>query len=319
MISAWKECATPTGFRYRKWIPAEMPRIPDDYADSIVYLYQSAADVEKNNADGCGMLAGVAFKDNPNRAHVYLVSASHVAENCRVARYNTLHGPRAVDLTASRWLQHREGADISVFPLESSAYFDERMTMIRSTSFMTQKRMGKIPLRHGDELFMVSHFASHPGDADNEPIIRFGTLTKRYPVRVAVENAQDQESFLAEMISVPGHSGSPVFVYFHGTQARLGTDMQVPKPGIYLLGLHAGCYLERQPVRKPDGEAVASELYVNSNSGIAYVIPAWKAAEILNYGELKRARRQAEHVLTRSHPRAFPATQHRRSSEGRPG
>ena len=69
--------------------------------------------------------------------------------------------------------------------------------MIRSDILISREKAEEIPLRHGDELFMVSRYIGHPGNDENEPVVRFGTLAKRRPVMVRVENDNDQESFLA--------------------------------------------------------------------------------------------------------------------------
>jgi hypothetical protein len=157
------------------------------------------------------------FTGNPGLYHAYVVTNVHVARESRVVRYNTREGPKTVDLTAGQWIAHPGGSDVTACFLGLDASFDERTSTASVNSFMTAELMGQIPLQHGDELFMVSRYLGHPGDTDNETIVRFGTLAKSRPITI-----DNQESFLADMRSLPGHSGSPTFVFFYGMQARLG-------------------------------------------------------------------------------------------------
>jgi hypothetical protein len=265
-----------------------MPRIPQAYVDSVIYLYPSAVAAERGESvGGCGILVGVEYKGSPEAHHVYAVTNVHVAKETRVVRYNTGGGTRTVDLTASRWLSHLDGSDVAV----CRASIDAPVTIMPTEIFLTRERVEEIPLRHGDELFMASRYISHPGENDNEPIVRFGTLAKSRPVKI-----DNRESFLAEMRSLPGHSGSPAFVYFTGLQLRLGADAvdALPKSAIYLLGLDWGHPPEKRRVLHRDGRPVPEGFYVNDNSGIACIVPAWKIAEILESDDLVREREEAE-------------------------
>jgi hypothetical protein len=166
--------------------------------------------------------------------------------------------------------------------------------MLKHTSFMTKEHMGDIPLRHGDELFMISRYADHPGKTDNEPVVRFGTLAKVRPVTMPVEERK-QEGFLAEMRSLPGHSGSPTFIYHTRLQLRLGADPEdkLPKPRIYLLGIDCAHPSLKRKVFDTYGKEFEG-FYVRENSGMACIVPAWRITEILENDELKEARRKAE-------------------------
>ena len=277
-----------------------MPRIPESYIDCLVYLYGSVEAAERSErVGGCGLLIGVEFRDIPNLHHVYAVTNFHVAEVCRVVRYNTKAGrPQCDDLSRSRWFSHQDGSDVSVCPLGFSAYFDERVTMVRAKSLLTRKRMSRIPLRFGDELFMVSRYINHEGDTENEPIARFGTLAKPRPVLVRDKGGDEEELFLAEVKSLPGHSGSPVFVYFHGMQPRLGADEVPPRAATYLLGIDSGLLPQPASVYEaaPSGREgpIDTGHFVYANSGISTVVPAWKITDILMCPELRLLRQRTE-------------------------
>ncbi len=235
---------------------------------------------------------------------MYVATNAHVAETCRVVRYNTREGPQFHDLTRSRWHGHPDGWDIKVCSLRDSAFFDDQITMLSPVSFLTRKQVGKIPLRHGDELFMISRYMGHPGDNDNEPIARFGTLAKPHPVLVEGYEKREQESFLAEMRSLAGHSGSPAFLYFYGTQPRLGADTPkaLTKSRILFLGLDWGHLPLKRPVYREGTKNRFPGVDVEYNSGITCIVPAWRIAEILNNDELKRERQEIEGALAGRRP-----------------
>lgn len=282
-----------------------MPRIPEIYVNSVVYVYGSVEAAERGDpVGGCGVLVGVGLEKYPDYCHAYVVTNAHVSDIDRVVRYNTREGLRSADLTDAQWFSHPEGWDVSVCPLGTNAFFDDRISILRSAILISREQMEEIPLRHGDELFMVSRYVGHPGDIDNEPVVRFGTLAKRGPVIVRLDNDDDQECFLAEMRSLPGHSGSPTFVYFYGMQPRLGADEvdNLPKPGIYLLGIDLAHLPETRPVwrlNEHDRLVETPDLFTEDNSGITCVLPAWRITEILDCDELKRERRQIEDAIER--------------------
>jgi hypothetical protein len=307
MIVPWEDCVTPTGFCYRRSVRPDVPRVPDTYVNSVVYIYKSVADAERSRrGGGCGVLVGVPCEQIPEVGHVYVVTNAHVAETCRVVRYNTQQGVRIHDLSAVRWYDHPDGWDVSVCPLLLTFFFDDKVAVLRDSLFLTRERMEGIPLRHGDELFMVSRYGDHPGDDSNEPIVRFGTLAKSRPVIVKRPDG-DKEAFLAEMRSLPGHSGSPAFVFFYGMAARLGADEpdKLPKPATHLLGIDSFHPAQKRWMKEsmPDGkDRVVGTHYVEENSGIAGIVPAWRIAEILDRDELKEDRRKTEEAMMEEPP-----------------
>lgn len=277
-----------------------MPRVPEVYVDSVVYIYKTVADAERGNrGGGCGVLVGVECEHMPDVGHVYVVTNAHVSKTFRVVRYNSHEGVQVLDLSKVRWFDHPDGWDVSVCPLFLTVDLDDRTSVLRSEILLTRELAEEIPLRHGDELFMVSRYSGHPGDDENEPIVRFGTLAKSRPVTMT-RPGRNQEFFLAEMRSLPGHSGSPAYVFFSGTQVRLGADKEPPKAAVYVLGIDSFHPAQKRLVREDMGggaSEVVGTYYVEENSGIAGIVPAWRIAEILDCDELKEDRRKTEEAM----------------------
>lgn len=289
------------GMPYSKWV-FDMPRVPQAYADGVVYLYRDEEAARQGESlGGCGAFVGVETDFVRGLHHIYVVTNAHISDNFRTVRYNTQAGPASMDLSGAKWFQ--AGDDLSICRTGVHWFYDERVSFIRSDVLMSRERMEQIPLRHGDELFMVSRFVGHPGNEDNEPVVRFGTLAKARPVPVvhkklpSTERDFLQESFLAEMRSLPGHSGSPTFVYFTGAQARLGADEQPPAPAVYLLGIDWGHPLWYRPVLGADRETPVGNMWVADNSGMTCVVPAWKITELLESEAVVVERREWEHEI----------------------
>ena len=280
-----------------------MPRIPAAYVDSVVYLYEAIEAAELNEpTGGCGVIVAVEDDQAPDSYYPYIVTNAHVAKEYRVVKYKTGNGPQYVDLSTAQWFYHPDGWDIAVCPLPLDDSSSHDFFMVPQTAFMTEMLMEEIPLRHGDELFMVSRYVGNARDLDDEPIVRFGTLAKTHPVLREDGDGKDQESFLAEMRSLPGHSGSPTFVYFYGMQARLGADdiEHLPEPGIYMLGIDwSHPSVKRKLLSGLHPGEVFGNFYVEENSGLACIVPAWRIAEILSNDQLKEARQGADTVIVR--------------------
>lgn len=104
------------------------------------------------------------------------------------------------------------------------------------------------------------------------------------------ETGIKQHSFLVEMRSLPGYSGSPVFVYSPNVNVEVEVDAGYdytdataelePIHRIFLLGID-WCHIKtNEKVRDLLGLEQGS-LYVPQNTGMAGVVPAWKLGEIL--------------------------------------
>ena len=134
----------------------------------------------------------------------------------------------------------------------------------------------------------------------------------------------DQESFLVEIRSLPGYSGSAVFLYSSNpvndmSVRRFGVEKRLPEPegnpqeklkhsidalkrasaskGPYLLGID-WCHIpNKSRVRRASGEQNDDGSYVLENTGMAGVIPAWKISEVLNCETFTTMRKEGDRKL----------------------
>ena len=172
---------------------------------------------------------------------------------------------------------------------------------------------------------MVGRFIGHDGRQKNAPAVRFGNIAMMPHEAITSPHGIEQESFLVEVRSLPGYSGSAVFLYSPCAMndmsvCRFGMDKASSQPefgvvnttpedekrfkralsvafspkGPYLLGID-WCHLHnRHSVRDREGVAIGT---VQENTGMAGVIPAWKIKEVLDLEELAMARKRDEKTM----------------------
>jgi hypothetical protein len=101
-----------------------------------------------------------------------------------------------------------------------------------------------------------------------------------------------QEAFLVESRSLPGYSGSPVFI-----SPMPFSSVRKEVPPAMFLGINMGHITDRRKVlSKAETQAqnkhvsVNDDWYVETNTGMSLVIPAWKVHEVLHVDELVESR-----------------------------
>lgn len=307
-----------------------MPRIADRYTDCAVYIYQSRRDAELGvHQGGSGFIVMVPFENNPVVCHPYIVTNQHVviAAGDPVIRLNRKDGgTECLETKADQWKQHREGDDISVLPFDIEPD-NLKHSGIPLRSFVTKSLIEIEDIGIGDDTIMIGRFINHEGKQQNAPAVRFGNIAMMATEKIKTPVGLEQEGFLVETRSLPGYSGSAVLIYSPCAMndmsvRRLGIDKASIKPllsgrtaeeqehfhsemtaslaakGPYLLGIDF-CHIPRQATvrRRITGGTETTDLFVDENTGMAGVIPAWRIIEVLFREDLIEARRKAERDL----------------------
>lgn len=277
-----------------------MPRISDGLLESVIYLYPSVSSAENGEKlGGSGFLVGIRSEKYPNKAHNYAVTNSHVIREgaAPVIRLNTADGQVDIlELGIDEWLHHPDGDDVAICPIDISPEFHQ-IRRVPPEMFLTKAIIKEHSIGPGDEVFFIGRFISHEGNQRNLPSVRFGNISQmpwepiRHPTR-----GIDQESFLVEARSLSGYSGSPVFVVILPWSIR--PDQQMISSGTrgpFLLGIDWCHFPDWKQVMQSDKQIpVPEKWYVEQNSGIAGVVPAWKLAELLDSEDLMRKRKEQE-------------------------
>jgi hypothetical protein len=264
-----------------------MPRIPDKFLECIVYLYPSKADAASaSKVGGTGFLVGMPLEGLPLHPNfIYVVTNHHVAVNARAVRINTQDGASdVIPMSLDEWIPHHKDDDLAIFPIGLPPQ-RFRYTYMPFELLLTSERLAELNVGPGDDVYCMGRFVAHDGIHRNEPIVRFGTIAMMpgEPVRQK-ERAFDQESFLVEMRSLSGFSGSPVMLYVSTESNRFETGDWEPndfvrnRPSITgLMGVDWGNLCLRDKDK--------------TNTGIMGVVPVWKLTELLNQPEAVKMRR----------------------------
>jgi hypothetical protein len=298
-----------------------MPRIPDYIAECSVYLYRTVdAAREAQGSGGSGFLVQVP-SEIPGFVHLYAVTNKHVIDgNCVVLRLNNKAGSTdLIETKVQDWFTHPDlDIDLVVFPIQLGEKF--KWWAVDVGMFLTREIINAYRVGYGDEAFLVGRLITHDGRQKNAPVIRFGYISlmadEKEPIRT---EGREQEGFLVDCRSLSGFSGSPVFVtttqnYVKDSAERLVKFRQEEmghKPeqtddaartqivsmqgtfGPWLLGIDWG----HIPLWKhvyDESKQNETNYWVESNTGVACVLPAWCIRELLDTEELVKERRRSD-------------------------
>jgi hypothetical protein len=273
------------------WVQV-MPRIPDVLLESVVYLFADEAGAKAGHgAGGTGFL--IDYPGTGGTRHTYVVSNIHVVRNgCTTLRLNRRKGGAAVTVIvpSETWCDHGDGDDVCVAAIE----LDQTDWAVKALPWEdfcpTDDRLDELNVGIGDDVLMIGRFVGHTGKQSNEPVARFGNIARMDEgERVKDGRGLLVDAFLVEMRSLPGYSGSPVFVVIGAGSYRgvYGTDkaakmMPFYSEAIGLLGIDTGHKPLTHPVLdKQTGDPVEPKMVVQQNSGIAIVAPYYKIENVL--------------------------------------
>jgi hypothetical protein len=280
-----------------------MPRIPDQLLNSVIYLFRNEEDAQAGRgAGGTGFL--VELESEAGWLHHYVVSNIHVVRNgCTTLRINTEDGGVShVEIPESAWVDHPDGDDISVGPIDDDIPSDWTVTPLDWENLCpTPERMEELNVGIGDEVVMLGRFSGHSGRQQNQPLARFGSLAMMDDEKVRDGRGMLIDAFLVEMRSIPGFSGSPVFITigagsWRGVYGEAGAQM-MPffSETTGLLGIDTGHKpITNTVLDKTTGQAAEPPMVVEQNSGVAIVSPYYKIRELLEGEELVEQRQRAD-------------------------
>jgi hypothetical protein len=318
--------SVPGGIPVQIW-ERSVPRISDQLTDCAVYIYRSLQDAHGGERQGgSGFLVGVRSEINPDLNYTYIVTNWHVVRKATnpVVRLNRKDGStECLQTEQHQWIRHPHGDDVAVMPMGMQEPGRLRVISVAFAMFLTKELVTFEDIGIGDDTFMIGRFINHEGRQQNTPAIRFGSIAMMPIEPIMAESGIDQESFLVETRSLPGYSGSAVFIHSGSTLndmsvRRFGVERysdikdkdlvtavqdffrQMKAKGPYLLGID-WCHIHSTNIiRDSSGSPVPDGSYVRENTGMAGVIPAWKIAEVINCEELTMQRKDADKKLSES-------------------
>jgi hypothetical protein len=275
-----------------------MARIADDLLDCIVYLYPSEAHAADGTAvGGTGFLVQVPATESDGLFFLYFVTNRHVIEGGNTTvRVNKADGSIvAGDTNEIDWIL-APNDDLAIYQIGVPDITAFRLKSIPMSMFITPEVITQFDIGPGDETIMVGRFVNAEGRKKNIPTARFGNVAQiaNEPLRHrAGFKTIEQESFLVEARSIPGYSGSPVFVHIPPMSVRpKSTSVSMESLGMWLLGVDWAHINDHMPAVNEQNEEMPFK--VRANSGMMGVVPAWKLADLINMPALKEKRKNQE-------------------------
>jgi hypothetical protein len=260
--------------------------------DSVAYLCVKDANGTVIPA-GTGFFLGVESETREQIRHGYLVTAKHCIESAE--RYGALYARMnrrdtgVADLVEleSSWAYHEdETNDVAVLHFAPRGF---RIMVIERESIATADVIENESIGIGDELMVVGLFTRRHGRTANRPIVRAGIIAA-----MADEPMDDPwsgllyDAYLAEIRSIGGLSGSPVWVVIN--PARVHQGRPESRLHFYLLGLIRGHWPKTEEWLSDSGETEQNSL----NTGIAIATPIQKALDIIDSEENVKQRRKVD-------------------------
>ena len=271
-------------------------------ASSVIFLFAPNGTTPL----GTGFIVGYPVPGGAPGQYVPLVvTAKHVIGGHRkvVGRFSTKEGnePAKVpyDLDQLRkshdfWTHDDEGVDIAVF---RTMHFDVADYQPFPLDLVADKETFELEdIKVADRVIFPSLLVNFMGTTRNYPITRDGSIAsipgEAVPLEYDVGHQRiktSQEVVLLDATSVPGASGSPIFLW-PGPRLK-GGAFAVGGGKPWLIGVMHGFYpASAQPLVGIQVNKVVPGFA--ENSGIALVFPAWRLKEILEREDL--AQRIAE-------------------------
>jgi hypothetical protein len=217
--------------------------------------------------------------------------------------------------------------DIAVAPIDYKE--GNRYLFIPTDRFLDEETARKNDVGIGDEVFMVGRFVTRAGVQKNNPSVRWGHVAMM-PTEVVddPDNPTEEEMcFTVEIHSIPGYSGSPVFVRpfpspklwspdpaslaqqsLNTTTYTIIVDSEHRETGRtvdggpWLLGIEKSYFHNYEHDELNDAD-------VKMNTGMSCVVPAWHVLGSLNSKDMVQQRKEEQRrLLERYHQRGTTET-----------
>jgi hypothetical protein len=138
----------------------------------------------------------------------------HVAGNgCTTLRINTDDGGVEPVEIPTGWATHPDGDDVAIAPIDFDVPDEWAINALAWEDFCpTAERLEELNVGVGDDVVMLGRLSGHSGRQQNQPLARFGNIAMMLDERVKDGRGLFVDAYLVEMRSLPGFSGSPVFI-----------------------------------------------------------------------------------------------------------
>jgi hypothetical protein len=285
-------------------------KLPQDFIDCVCFLCtrDTTDGVEKWRYGGTAFFVSVASETRPkDYCHLYLVTARHCIRdrygNSRelYVRLNKKDGTAQEPLPLPfEWVEpedENDAADIAVMPFDAydDPALDYKHVPIASAATKGAIRYHRIGL--ASDVYVTGLFTQRVGSKRNIPIVRAGVISAMMDDIEDVSSGLTYKAYLAEVQSIGGLSGSPVFA-----MSNSYVTFERPQYPLRLLGLIRGHFDTNMRSEKREDEPVefSDEEWHKVHNGIAIVTPVQEILKLLERKELAGLRRRKDATLDES-------------------
>ena len=272
-------------------------RLPDQILKCVCFLCVKdiGSEGETMTYGGTGFFVSVPSESIPGRNYVYLVTAKHNVEKAKrfgnlFLRINTTDGGAQFIEVSDEWIySDNEAVDVAILPYAPPGDVFQYTRLDLNGFATTDRVIGEHGIGIGDELAVIGLFTRQVGKQRNLPIARTGIIASMPEEPLMDDSGLPYDAYLAEVRSIGGLSGSPVFVILEPGRAHEGKIDLSRK--FFLLGLIRGHWDYRN--RGAPLDFVGDELKA-VNMGMAIVTPIQEVLATINSEEWKMERRRID-------------------------
>jgi hypothetical protein len=282
-----------------------MPVLAPNLEKCVFYLFREDPNTgDPTSLNGTGFLVARQSQALPYTYHVYGVSNRHVVANSSTLRINTRKGEtRFLRYEPADWIWS-DTSDLAVvdvteqldFSTETGLWGDE-ISWVDEKDFVPKPERSPYGISIGDNTIMLGLFADHSESKLNIPVGRFGSVAaipnELNPVSVGASDSLACPSYLNDIRSRSGFSGSPVWVwrtplddmnYYKDAQGIWAKMHHTSRSFLALIGIHRGQFPDRVHI-KLTAENSWHEAEIPSSMTV--VVPAWEISTLLDSPRFK--------------------------------
>jgi hypothetical protein len=250
------------------------------------------------NPEGTGFLV---YSGEAGENGIYLVTAAHVARSLKsepfVIRFNSKDGDgagRLAHIDNAKWHYHDdETVDVTVMQYTPPLWAD--CSVMPASELVDDARLQHYDIGPGDAAYLVGLFHLHVGKDRNLVTVHTGHIALMpTDEKLETDDGAVSNVYLIEMQTLPGSSGSPVYIRptieFMAKDTKVDIDSLAHAEGRdYLLGV----WIAAWPGNPDKILAAAKKLHQTTwiPVGMGIVVPASAIKHILESYDLVEARR----------------------------
>ena len=275
-----------------------MPRLPEDYLDTVAFLYPSE-DAAKEGAPGgaTGFLVAHPGDGASMALHPYVVTNKHCLRDGLTIRVTTRSsgstepGVRTIVTKECDWIKHPDGYDVAVYHIQERGFGfgDPSVAMFGVGAVAPFWMFGQHNIGPGHDVYVGARVIGIDSPHWNIPVLVSG-IVSTLPL-YGVPKLFEEPAFLVEMRGRVGYSGAPVFARITPEDSKYVSGVAKTEL-LFLVGVFSHHIPTFEPViDKASSEGQKTGHFVRVPSALGIVVPAWEIHDILT-GEKAMAKRK---------------------------